>query len=149
WERVSVRAARFLYHKPGRPLLSQMGFRDVPPWAPTRRASVRPSPRGRGRKLVFKPYQRSPFRFPSQRKEPIMDHVFDEFSKSLTESLPRRQSLRRLGAVFASAILSPLGMETWAGHVDPCKAFCKCRNPKQQNQCLDACKKCNGNTGRL
>src|SRR5580765_3272073 len=79
-----------------------------------------------------------------------MDHLFDEFSKSLSESLPRRESLRRLGAVFAGAVLSPLGLETaWAGKVDPCKAFCKCRNAKQQNQCLDACKKCSGNTSRL
>ena len=44
-----------------------------------------------------------------------MDHLFDEFSKSLAESVPRRESLRRLGAVFAGAVLSPLGMGTaWA-----------------------------------
>ena len=79
-----------------------------------------------------------------------MDHLFDEFSTSLAESLPRRESLRRLGAVFAGAILSPLGMQTaWAGMPDPCKAFCKCRNATQQNQCLAACKACNGNTSRL
>jgi hypothetical protein len=79
-----------------------------------------------------------------------MNHLFDEFSKSLGESLPRRESLRRLGALFAGAILSPLGMETaWARGPDPCKAFCKCRNAKQQNQCLAACKACNGNTSRL
>jgi hypothetical protein len=79
-----------------------------------------------------------------------MENLFDEFSKSLAESVPRRESLRRLGAVFAGAILSPLGVETaWAGKVDPCKAFCKCRNAKQQNQCFAACKACNGNTGRL
>jgi hypothetical protein len=79
-----------------------------------------------------------------------MDHLFDEFSKSLSESLPRRESLRRLGAVFAGAVLGPLGMEpAWAKGPDPCKAFCQCRNPKQQSQCLDACKKCNSNTSRL
>ena len=50
-----------------------------------------------------------------------MDHLFDEFSKSLAESVPRRESLRRLGAVFAGAVLSPLGMGTaWAGRSDPC-----------------------------
>jgi hypothetical protein len=27
-----------------------------------------------------------------------MDHLFDEFSKSLAESVPRRESLQRLGA---------------------------------------------------
>jgi hypothetical protein len=79
-----------------------------------------------------------------------MDHLFDEFSKSLTESVPRRESLRRLGAVFAGAVLSPLGLETaWAAKVDPCNAFCKCRNPTQQNQCLTACRACNGNRSRL
>jgi len=79
-----------------------------------------------------------------------MDHLFDEFSKSLSESLPRRESLRRLGAVFAGAILSPLGMETaWAKGPDPCKAFCNCRNKAQQSQCLTACQKCNGNTSRI
>ena len=50
-----------------------------------------------------------------------MDHLFDEFSKSLAESVPRRESLRRLGAVFAGAVLSPLGLGTaWAGRRDPC-----------------------------
>jgi hypothetical protein len=82
-----------------------------------------------------------------------MDHLFDEFSKSLSESLPRRESLRRLGAVFAGAILAPLGMETaWAKAskpVDPCKAFCNCRNAKQQSECLAACQACGGNTSRL
>jgi hypothetical protein len=79
-----------------------------------------------------------------------MDHLFDEFSKSLADSVPRRESLRRLGAVFAGAVLSPLGLETaWAGKFDACNSFCKCGNVKQQNQCLAACKKCNGNTSRL
>src|SRR5262245_50182501 len=87
---------------------------------------------------------------PTKDKEPIMDHLFDEFSKSLSESLPRRESLRRLGAVFAGAILSPLGMQTsWAKGPDPCKAFCQCRNAKQQNQCLAPCKACDSNTSRL
>ena len=79
-----------------------------------------------------------------------MDNLFDEFSKSLAESVPRRESLRRLGAVFAGAVLSPLGMGTaWAGRRDPCQAFCKCRTTKQQSQCLAACRACNGNTGRI
>jgi len=73
-----------------------------------------------------------------------MESLFDEFSKSLAEeSLPRRESLRRLGAVFAGAVLGPLGFgTTWAGPQDPCKAFCKCSNAKQQNQCLTACRQC-------
>jgi hypothetical protein len=82
-----------------------------------------------------------------------MDHLFDEFSKSLSESLPRRESLRRLGAVIAGAVLSPLRMETaWAKGVrrsDPCIAFCKCRNNKQQRQCLEACRGCQSDTSRV
>jgi hypothetical protein len=79
-----------------------------------------------------------------------MDDLFDQFSKSLAESVPRRESLRRLGAVFAGAILSPLGLESaCAATGDPCKAFCKCTNKKQQDQCLAACKACNGSTSRL
>ena len=82
----------------------------------------------------------------------MTDH-WDEFSKSLAEeSVPRRESLRRLGFVLAGAVLSPLGLETaFAGHQqqDPCKAFCKCRNKKQQNQCLSACKVCDRDTSRL
>jgi hypothetical protein len=78
-----------------------------------------------------------------------MDHLFDEFSKSLGESVPRRESLRRLGAVFAGAVLSPLGLGTvWAG-TDPCRAFCKCSNRAQQSQCLTACRACSGNTSRI
>ena len=79
-----------------------------------------------------------------------MDNLFDEFSKSLAESVPRRESLRRLGAVFAGAVLSPLGVGTaWAGRRDPCIAFCKGCTTKQQSQCLAACRACNGNTGRI
>ena len=75
-----------------------------------------------------------------------MDHLFDEFSKSLAESMPRRESLRRLGVVLAGAVLSPLGLgAAWAGRPDPCKPFCKCRTTKQQSQCLAACRACNGN----
>jgi hypothetical protein len=85
----------------------------------------------------------------SQRKRSIMDHLFDEFSKSLCESVPRRESLRRLGAVLAGAVLSPLGLGTAWAAPDPCTAFCKCRNSTQQNQCLAACRQCNGNRRRL
>ena len=79
-----------------------------------------------------------------------MDHQFDEFSKSVAESLPRRETLRRLGVAFAGAVLSPLGVNVaWARRQDPCVAFCKCRNAKQQNQCLAACRACGGVTTRL
>jgi hypothetical protein len=77
---------------------------------------------------------------------------WDEFSKSLAEPVPRRESLRRLGLVMTATILGPLGAEfAWAGKrkVDPCKAFCKCRNRTQQDQCLKACKSCGQNPGWL
>jgi len=80
----------------------------------------------------------------------MIDH-WDEFSKSLAESVPRRESLRRMGAVIAGMLLSPLGLATaWAAGPGPCKSFCnRCRNKAQQNQCLAACQACSGNTGRL
>ena len=80
-----------------------------------------------------------------------MTHPWDEFSKSLAEQVPRRESLRRLGAVFAGAVLAPVGLGTaWAkGPADPCKAFCD-RCPKQQrSQCQAACRACNSSPSRL
>ncbi len=86
-----------------------------------------------------------------------MTYDWDEFSKLLAESIPRRESLRRLGAVLAGAALSPLGTawaapkRRWkvANGKDPCAVFCRCRNKSQQNACLAACRACNGNTRRL
>jgi hypothetical protein len=80
-----------------------------------------------------------------------MSQQWDEFSKSLAEeSLPRRESLRRLGFALAGVVLSPFGLETaLAGKQDPCKAYCRCRNKKQQNQCLAACRACGGDPARL
>jgi hypothetical protein len=74
----------------------------------------------------------------------------DELSKSLAESVPRRESLRLIGAALAGAVLSPLGVRTaWAAGPDRCLAFCRCANKAQQNQCLAACRACSGNTSRL
>jgi hypothetical protein len=88
--------------------------------------------------------------FGRENKGSNMSQEWDEFSKSLAEPLPRRESLRRLGLVFAGAALGPFGITSaWARGPDPCKAFCKCRNKAQQNQCLAACQACNGNTSRL
>jgi len=80
----------------------------------------------------------------------MTDH-WDEFSKSLAEkSVPRRQTLRLLGAALAGAFLAPLGLRTaWAGGRDPCKAFCQCSNKSRQNSCLAACRACSGDTGRV
>jgi hypothetical protein len=79
-----------------------------------------------------------------------MTHHWDEFSKSLAESVPRRESLRQLGFLFAGAVLSPLGLGTaWARGQDPCKAFCN-RCPKShRTNCLAACTACNADTSRL
>jgi hypothetical protein len=80
-----------------------------------------------------------------------MNHPWDEFSKSLAESVPRRESLRRLGAVFAGAVLAPAGLGAlWARPpVDPCKAFCNQCPKQKRSQCLAACQACSGNTSRL
>src|SRR5262245_41679888 len=84
-----------------------------------------------------------------------MTHPWDEFSKSLAESVPRRESLRRLGVVLAGAFLGPLGTASAASMgkssrgKDPCQTFCKCRNKSQQNACLAACRACNRDTGRV
>ena len=78
-----------------------------------------------------------------------MERLYDEFSMSLAASVPRRETLRRMGAVLAGMVLSPLGLGTaWAGQ-DPCRAFCRCSNKAQQNQCLVACRACNKQTSRL
>jgi hypothetical protein len=79
-----------------------------------------------------------------------MTHHWDEFSKSLAEkSVPRRESLRLLGAAVAGALLGPLGVRTaWAGG-DPCKAFCNRYPRAQRSSCLAACQACSGDTSRL
>lgn len=78
-----------------------------------------------------------------------MESFYDEFSKSLAASVPRRQSLRLLGAAIAGAVFSPLGT-AWAAGQDSCKSFCnRCPNKTQRNQCLAACQACNGDTARL
>jgi hypothetical protein len=79
-----------------------------------------------------------------------MAYQWDEFSKSLAEPVPRRESLRRLAIALGGAVLSPLGLKTaWAAGTDPSKAFCRCSNKRQQNACLAACRACNGDTSRL
>jgi hypothetical protein len=87
-----------------------------------------------------------------------MSHLFDEFSKVVGEpSLPRRETLRRLGLVISGTVLGSLGIDdVHAAHhpkppkqEDPCKAFCKCSHGRQQDQCQKACKACNKDTSRL
>lgn len=82
-----------------------------------------------------------------------MSHSWDELSKSLAEPVPRRESMRRLGAYLTGAVLAPFGTAL-AGPPrralkDPCPTFCKCRNSKQQNACLAACRACEGDTRRI
>lgn len=80
-----------------------------------------------------------------------MTHQWDEFSKSLDDkSVPRRESLRLLGAALAGAFLSPLGLGTaWAAGRDPCKAFCRCASDWSQKECLRVCRACNSDPSRL
>jgi hypothetical protein len=53
-----------------------------------------------------------------------MESLFDAFSKSLAEPVSRRESLRRLGAVFAGGVLSALGLAA-------------ARGAHNQNECWD------------
>jgi len=85
-----------------------------------------------------------------------MPNLWDEFSKSLAEPVPRRESLRRLGLALTATVLGPLGSQfARAGKhppkppPDPCKAFCTCHKSKQKEQCLKVCKACNKDTSRL
>ena len=91
-----------------------------------------------------------------------MTQHWDEFSKSLAdESLPRRETLRRLGLAITATVLSPLGSDYARAAKppkrskapkppqDPCKTFCRCRNKKQLDQCLKACNACGKVTSRL
>ena len=85
-----------------------------------------------------------------RRKVLIMERL-DEFSKLLAESVSRRESLQRMAAFAAGALLAPLGLGTaWAARPDRCGAFCRgCSSKAQRTQCLAACRACNGNTSRL
>jgi hypothetical protein len=89
------------------------------------------------------------------QKATTMANYWDEFSKSLAQPLPRRESLRRLGIALAGTVLSPLGLQSAsAGHhpkqqSDPCKSFCTCRNKRQKDQCLQACSACGKDPSRL
>src|SRR5262245_20023933 len=88
------------------------------------------------------------------RKAITMTNSWDEFSKSLAQPLPRRESLRRLGAVFTATVLAPLGTGFARGgpppkQPDPCKSFCNCSSKKAQNQCLNTCNACNKDPDRL
>src|SRR5262245_43333131 len=85
-----------------------------------------------------------------------MTSHWDEFSKSLAEeTLPRRESLRRLGIAVTATVLGPLGIAIARGGKPPqqgsgpCKAFCTCQDGAQKNQCLNACKACGNNPARL
>ena len=80
-----------------------------------------------------------------------MTHHWDEFSKSLAEkSVPRRESLRLLGAALAGALLSPLGAGTaWARRPDPCQSFCNGCPKSRRANCLVSCRACNNDPSRL
>jgi Stigma-specific protein, Stig1 len=75
----------------------------------------------------------------------------DELSKLLAASVSRRESLRTIGVVLAGAALSAFGVNTaWAARPDRCTAFCRsCPTKKKRDQCMEACRACNGNTSRL
>jgi hypothetical protein len=80
-----------------------------------------------------------------------MSEYFDEFSRSLAEkSVPRRQSLRLLGAALAGTLLGPLGARnTWAAGPDACKQFCNQCPKSRRSQCVADCRACGNDTSRL
>ena len=90
----------------------------------------------------------------SQKVKPMTTH-FDDLSKSVAQSVTRRESLSRLGMLVTGAVLYPWASQTgWTaprrgGTVDPCTAFCTCRAKKQKDQCLKACNGCNKDPSRL
>ncbi len=55
-----------------------------------------------------------------------MENRFDAFSKSLAESVSRRDTLRRLGALFAGAVLSPLVLGAAPGLAAQTRAAVDC-----------------------
>jgi hypothetical protein len=79
-----------------------------------------------------------------------VSHEWDEFSKALAGPVPRREALRRLGFVFAGAVLAPLGLGTArAGGTDRCRSFCdKCPRARRSS-CLTACRACGNSPGHL
>ena len=74
-----------------------------------------------------------------------MEHLFDAFSKSLAESVSRRDTLRRLGAVFAGAVLTPLGLGQPPPGCPPGQTLCSgvCKNlntdPDNCGSCGNVC----------
>src|SRR5262245_47280016 len=80
-----------------------------------------------------------------------MSSDWDELAKALAQDpIPRRQSLRLLGAALAGAILGPLGLRTArANPPDPCRAFCDQCPRSQRPQCLADCRACRQMGGRL
>jgi len=84
------------------------------------------------------------------REVRTMSHRIDELARSLAEErIPRRQAFRLLGAALAGAILAPFAVGTARAGPNPCKAFCRCRDRRQQDACLAACHACAGDTNRL
>jgi hypothetical protein len=112
-------------------------------------ASRRPSQRSKPWQSELNTYQSTCIE-EEKRKVSIMERL-DEFSKLLAVSVSRRESLQRMGAFIAGAVLAPLGLRTaWAARPDRCGAFCRgCSSKAQRTQCLAACRACNGNTSRL
>src|SRR5262245_25062075 len=140
-----------------------MNRHTKPPTTPGRRSAKRRQP-SRTRSLcglqctrdVVTGRLNQPY-FPLQREGSIMENLFDEFSKSLAEEkVPRRETLRRLGAGFATAILGSLGLGTAeaaknaTGGANSCNVYCskRCYRPAK-DQCIAACNACKGDTSRL
>lgn len=82
-----------------------------------------------------------------------MTDSWDEFTKTLAQPVPRRESLRQFSLVFAGALFSPLGLAAAFAKgppvKDPCDTFCRCRGKTAQSQCQAACRACRDAGGQL
>lgn len=74
-----------------------------------------------------------------------MTYQFDAFTETLADHpLPRRQSLRLLGAALAGALVGSLSaLTSSAAGRDPCKIFCNQVPKLERSRCLSACQACN------
>jgi hypothetical protein len=73
-----------------------------------------------------------------------MESRFDQITKLLAESIPRREALRRLGGLFGGAILASLGWGNRAKAGEQCEDFCKQfhLHGEEHNDCLKECRRC-------
>src|SRR6476620_4246876 len=81
-----------------------------------------------------------------------MANRFDEMSKVLASGISRREAFRRIGGGMIGATLATLGIGTAAAGPSSCSIFCgkdAFVSGPFHAACLQACKKCGGDTSRV